>query len=204
MTDALLIFSCYILGSIPFSYLTVKFFSGTDIREKGSGNVGATNVLRVMGWKVAGTALAGDLFKGFVAAMLAYYGSMFTGSALEADFMAAFGGLAAMIGHCWPVFLGFRGGKGVATSAGALLFIMPLQVLALAGVFVTVIAVSRYVSLGSLTAALSLPVIVFISNDNMSFFKISLIIAAIVIFKHRGNIAKLKDGSERKLGEKAL
>lgn len=203
MTDAAIIFSCYILGSIPFSYLTVKLFSGTDIREKGSGNVGATNVLRLMGWKVAGAALAGDLLKGFFAAMLAYYASIYTGSALEPDFMAIFGGLLAIIGHCWPVFLGFRGGKGVATSAGALLFVMPVQVLILAAVFVLVIVLSRYVSLGSVIAALMLPVAVLVSSDNVSFLKISLAITAIVVFKHRGNIAKLMNGTERKLGEKA-
>lgn len=203
MTDAAIIFACYIIGSIPFSYLTVKMFSGNDIRDKGSGNVGATNVLRVMGWKVAGAALVGDLFKGFAAAMLAYYGSIYTNSALDPQFMAAFGGLLSIIGHCWPVFLGFRGGKGVATSAGALLFIMPFQVLVLATVFVLVIAISRYVSLGSISAALSLPVAVFITSDNVSFFKISLIITLIVVFKHRGNITKLMNGNERKIGEKA-
>ncbi len=203
MTEAIIIFACYILGAIPFSYLTVKLFSGSDIREKGSGNVGATNVLRIMGWKVAAAALAGDLLKGFFAAMLAYYCSIHFQVQLDPRFMSAFGGLFAVLGHCWPVFLQFRGGKGVATAAGALLFIMPVTVLILAAIFAAVIAISRYVSLGSVTAAFLLPLAVWITTDYPPYYKICMAITLIVVFKHRNNLAKLMSGTERKLGEKA-
>lgn len=185
----------YIIGSVPFSYIFSRFLGGVDIRTKGTGNVGATNVLRSVGIKVAVASLAGDLLKGLMAAWL---GSYFGGPGL-----AAVCSVAVVVGHCWPVFLGFRGGKGVATAAGVIFMLMPLIILLEALVFVSIIAFSRYVSLGSVSAALVFPVAALVSQQPWQYVIMSLIISAIIVYRHRTNIERLRQGTESKLTEKA-
>lgn len=195
MLKAALIVLSYLLGSISFSYIFSRLWGGVDIRKRGSGNVGATNVLRTLGLKVALPAFMGDFFKGLLAAFL--------GMKLGGEALASACALAAVIGHCYPVFLGFRGGKGVATAGGAVLFLMPDVLGLLALVFLTVIFMSRYVSLGSITAAFTLPILAFILDKPLSFIILSIVLAVLVIYKHRENIERLLNGQEPKIGEKA-
>ena len=196
MKEVLLILLCYVIGSIPFSYLCSRFLGGVDIRSRGTGNVGATNVLRTLGIKIALVSLGGDLLKGMLSAWL---GLHFGG-----EILAALCATAAVAGHCWPIFLGYRGGKGVATSAGALLVIMPTVLLIVLATFVTIIAVTRYVSLGSICAAALLPLMVLITRQPWSYIVMSFILATMVIILHRSNIERLRNGTEKKINEKAL
>ncbi|MCX5780620.1 MAG: glycerol-3-phosphate 1-O-acyltransferase PlsY, partial [Firmicutes bacterium] len=156
---------------------------------------GATNVLRTLGIKIALLSLVGDLLKGVLAAWL---GLFFGGVGL-----AALCAIAVVAGHCWPVFLGFRGGKGVATSAGVILLLMPLIGLIMAVTFVTVIAVSRFVSLGSVCAAVLFPILILVMKEPWQYLMMGLVMVAMVLFRHRTNIERLRQGTERKIGEKA-
>lgn len=191
----ILVVLCYFLGSVPFSYIFSRFFGGIDIRSKGTGNVGATNVLRTLGVKFAAASLLGDVLKGVLSAWMGLY---FGGAGL-----AAVCATAAVAGHCWPVFLKFRGGKGVATTAGAIVVLMPLVVAILAVVFLTIVAVSRYVSLGSVCAAVLLPLLALLTGQPWQYVVMSFILASMVLYLHRSNIERLQQGTERKLHEKA-
>lgn len=186
----------YLIGSIPTGYLLVRWAGRKDVRELGSGSTGATNVLRVKGWKTALPVAAFDILKGFLPAFLALRGS-------GDPAFAALCGFAAVVGHCFPFAIGFRGGKGVATSLGAYAAIAPGPCLAAVGVFLAVAALTRLVSLGSILGSLAFPVAVLATGGPKEIFGISLAIAAIVIFRHRANIGRLLHGRERKLGEKA-
>lgn len=195
MQEILLVLLCYILGSIPFSYIFSRVLGGVDIRSKGTGNVGATNVLRTLGIKIAVFALLGDLTKGAGAAWL---GLQFGGPNL-----AAACATMAVIGHCWPIFLGFKGGKGIATSAGALMVLMPpIGFIALAN-FIIIIAISRYVSLGSITTAVILPILVVLTNQPWQYVVMVFVMAITAIYRHRTNIERLRQGTEKKINEKA-
>ncbi|MEQ8237097.1 MAG: glycerol-3-phosphate 1-O-acyltransferase PlsY [Syntrophomonadaceae bacterium] len=195
MKEIVLTLACYLIGSVPFSYLFSRYLGGVDIRSRGTGNVGATNVLRTLGMKIALLSLLGDVLKGVLAAWL--------GMAFGGEGLAALCTVAVVTGHCWPLFLDFRGGKGVATSAGALLFLMPLITLILLVTFVTIIAVSRYVSLGSVCAAVLLPLLVLVMQEPWQFLLMSLALAGMVLFRHRTNIERLRQGCESKLGQKS-
>jgi len=194
MKELLVISVCYLIGSIPFSFIFSRFLGGVDIRSKGTGNVGATNVFRTLGIKIALLSLLGDLMKGAVAAWL--------GLSLGGIELAALSTVAVVAGHCWPVFLGFRGGKGVSTSAGAILVLMPPIGLVLLTIFATVIYVSRFVSLGSVCAAVLLPLLALIMHQPWQYFFMCLALAAMVLFRHRTNIERLRQGNERKFNEK--
>jgi len=195
MKEIVLTLACYLIGSVPFSYLFSRYLGGVDIRSRGTGNVGATNVLRTLGMKIALLSLLGDVLKGVLAAWL---GLVFGGESL-----AALCTVAVVCGHCWPLFLDFRGGKGVATSAGALLVLMPLITLILMVTFVTIIAVSRYVSLGSVCAAVLLPLLVLVMQEPWQYLLMSVLLAGMVLFRHRTNIERLRQGCESKLGQKS-
>lgn len=195
MKEAVLVLLCYLLGSIPFSYIFSKVFGGLDIRTKGTGNVGATNVLRTLGIKIALASLAGDFLKGVLAAWLGFY--------VGGEILGAICASMVVIGHCWPIFLGFKGGKGVATSAGVLLVLMPPVMLMLAAIFVSLSAITRYVSLGSVCAAALLPVILLLMHQPWSYIIMGFILSAIVLFGHRGNIERLLNGTEKKINQKA-
>lgn len=196
MKEILVVLLCYIIGSIPFSYIFSRVLGGVDIRAKGTGNVGATNVLRTLGIKIAVASLLGDLLKGAAAAWLGLY---FGGPGLAAVCAAV-----AVLGHCWPVFLRFKGGKGVATSCGILLALVPMIGLIALAIFVTVIAVSRYVSLGSVCTAAILPVVVLLTHQPWQYMAMIFVLASLVIFKHRENIERLRQGTEKKINEKAV
>ncbi|NMC27088.1 MAG: glycerol-3-phosphate 1-O-acyltransferase PlsY [Syntrophomonadaceae bacterium] len=195
MKEIVLTLACYLIGSVPFSYLFSRYLGGVDIRSRGTGNVGATNVLRTLGMKIALLSLLGDVFKGVLAAWL---GLVFGGEGL-----AALCTVAVVIGHCWPLFLDFRGGKGVATSAGALLVLMPLITLILLVTFVTIIAVSRYVSLGSVCAAVLLPLLALVMREPWQYLLMTVVLAGMVLFRHRTNIERLRRGCESKLGQRS-
>lgn len=195
MKETLLVLLCYLIGSIPFSYIAGKILAHTDVRTRGSGNVGATNVFRTSGVGAALLALAGDVLKGVLAAWL--------GLTLGGLLLAAFCSLAALIGHCYPVFLKFRGGKAVATAGGVVLFLMPEVGLILLLIFIVVTILSRYVSLASIAVALSLPFITIIFKNPWQYILLSVLMAVVVVYRHRENIKKLRQGTEARIGDKA-
>ena len=200
---ASLVLGAYLLGSVSFSYLVVKIKEGRDVRSVGSGNAGATNVLRASGKGAAILALLLDVFKGVAAVVGA--------RAFEAPVPVVGGAaFAVVLGHVFPVFLGFRGGKGVATSAGALGALEPVAMLATLAVFVVVVVWKRYVSLGSVVAALSFPLLVWTGHrfgwggrEDLWIVAASGAIAGLIVFKHRSNLDRLRRGVEHRLGEKA-
>jgi len=184
----------YLVGSIPFSYLIPKWIGKIDIRTMGSGNTGTTNVVRTLGMKVGVLAFIGDFFKGIVPA---YIGLLWLG-----EIGGIIGGSMAVIGHCYPVWLRFKGGKGVATSAGILIVLMPdICILLLIGQFI-IIALTKYMSLASLISAVLLPIMAYIfsKSDQMVIFSIGL--ALFVIYRHRSNLFRLIKGTESKLVSK--
>lgn len=206
----LLVFA-YVLGSIPFSYVIARLFGGGDIRNVGSGNVGATNVLRSVGKLPGFIALLLDLLKGVAVILMARAIMMRPGwpfrfsneSAVHTQsFWIGLVALVAVLGHLYPVWLRFRGGKGVATAAGVFLAINPLSIAYLAIIFLIVALLSRYISLGSIVAAASLPLVLrFLTREPFWIVMFSIVIAVVVIVKHHSNIARIAGGSERKFPE---
>lgn len=191
LQELLLILCAYLLGSVPTGLLLARVFGGVDIRTKGSGNIGATNVYRTLGRRIGILTLAGDCLKGMIPVLAA--------KALEfPDIWIASVGVAAFLGHIFPVFLGFKGGKGVATALGVFLAASPLAVLAALGVFIIVLVVWRFVSLASITAAAFMPALSALIDGKPMIVAMSLCIAAIVIFKHKDNIKRLRNGTENK------
>lgn len=184
----------YLLGAIPIGYLVTKAASGLDIRSHGSGNIGATNVLRTLGRGPAVATLLGDAAKGWGAVWLA------GGLGGPEPAWAAGGALLAVVGHCWSVFLGFTGGKGVATGFGAFLALTPLAAALTLPVWAAVAAAFRYVSLASLAAAGCLPLGVLLFGYPVASALAALAVAALVVERHRENLGRLLSGTERKLG----
>ena len=212
MYPTLLVALAYLLGSIPFSFLVVKLFAGTDIREEGSRNVGATNVARTAGKLPGIIALLLDIAKGYAAVALAKWLVAQPGWPFAAgtapwqsrEMWIALAGLIAVLAHMFPVWLRFHGGKGVATAAGVFLALDPIVLAAALIVFAIVVLLFRMVSLGSILTAASIPLLFrFLANDT-PFWRIviSIAIALAVIFKHHENIARIVQGSERRLGRK--
>ena len=207
----LLVVASYLIGSIPFSYLVVRLVAGVDIRMHGSGNVGATNVVRNAGKLPGLLALVLDGAKGYAAVMLAGYLTTLpawprldpTGSSAlhSRAFWLAFAGLAAMLGHIFPIWLRFRGGKGVATAAGVFLALDPRATAAAALIFLIVALATKFVSVGSLAAAATVPIFLqFLTRAPYWMVVVSVIISLIVILKHRTNIERLASGRERRIG----
>jgi len=190
LKEIMFVIAAYLLGSIPTGLLLARAF-GVDIRSAGSGNIGATNVYRTLGRKVGVMTLVGDCLKGLVPVLAAKYFGVSGG-------WIAMVGLAAFLGHVYTVFLGFKGGKGVATALGVFLGVSPATVLAALVIFSLVLWKWRYVSLASITAAAAMPVLIARAGQESFIILMSLVIAAIVIFKHRGNIERLKAGTENK------
>ena len=190
MTKELLLLPlAYLLGSIPTGLLLAKAFGGVDIRNAGSGNIGATNVYRTMGRKMGIITLLGDCLKGLLPVLLArYYG-------LPEMWIAAIG-TAAFIGHVYTVFLGFKGGKGVATALGVFLGAEPLAVVCALIIFAVVLWHWRYVSLASIAAAIAMPVFVAMLDPNPLMVAMTAIISTLVVNKHRENIGRLRNGTE--------
>ncbi len=194
----------YLLGSIPTSVWVGKYFHGIDVREHGSGNAGATNTIRVLGWKTGIPVLLIDLAKGWTAAMLPIFFSLAGDKTALLTNLQILIGLTSVIGHIFPVFAGFRGGKGVATIFGVLLAIHPLLTLVCIGVFLVVLIITGIVSVSSMSTGIAFPILLFTVFDTPSlFFKIfSVIVAIALLFTHRKNINRLLKGEEKKLFQK--
>jgi glycerol-3-phosphate acyltransferase PlsY len=201
MRGVALLAGAYLLGSLPWSYWIVRLLKGTDVRREGSGNVGATNVLRTAGKGAGLAALALDAGKGIVAVVIARrlgFAPAWVGGAA----------VAVVLGHVFPVFLGLRGGKGVATAAGALGSLAPWALVASVVLFVAVVATSRYVSLGSICAVAAFPLVLYGAGRAgwVTAVPDALVwsaagVAALIVWKHAGNIRRLRAGTERRLGE---
>ncbi|KYF71375.1 acyl-phosphate glycerol 3-phosphate acyltransferase [Sorangium cellulosum] len=184
----------YLLGAIPTGYLFARLARGVDIRTVGSGNIGATNILRAFGWKPGLAVLAADMAKGaLVAGPLASWLA-----AAPGGWVAAAGGLTAVLGHDYTVFLGMRGGKGVATSCGVLLVLAPRSTLATLVVFAVVVWATRMVSAGSLAGALALPLFLWLLGERQApVLCLSLLLCAFIWLKHTPNIRRMLAGTER-------
>lgn len=189
--EILLVLVAYIIGSIPTGLLLSKAVGGVDIRTRGSGNIGATNVYRTMGRKIGILTLIGDCLKGVLPVVAARAFGF-------PDQIIALAGVAAFLGHIFPVFLKFKGGKGVATALGVFLAVSPLAVLCSLGVFSIVLFSWRYVSLASLTAAAMMPVFTALIDRKPVVVAMSVVIAATVIAKHNDNIKRLRTGTENR------
>lgn len=190
----------YVLGSIPFGLILTKLSGKGDIRDVGSGNIGATNVLRTGSKKLAAGTLLGDLLKGTIAVVLALrYGPD----------MGVMAGLGAFLGHCFPIWLKFKGGKGVATYIGILLGFSWIAVIVFGAIWLSVAAVSRYSSLAALVTTLAIPVILYAfgssfltSISNVQLAELFALLSTILWFRHRENISRLIAGNESKIGKK--
>ncbi|MCL4124153.1 UNVERIFIED_CONTAM: hypothetical protein GTU68_012987, partial [Idotea baltica] len=189
-------FISFLIGSIPVGYLLANF-SGVDIRSKGSGNTGATNVARVLGRRLGIVTLIADVLKGSLGSALLYF---LAGTDVSTASLATHG-FAAMLGHCYSPFIGFRGGKGVATSLGVLIVAAPTSSLIVLGTFAIVFKLSRYVSLASISAALSFPLSIWATaggKPDLTVFFISIMFALVIVIRHEKNIQRLRNGEERR------
>lgn len=182
----------YLIGSISFSFLFGRWFQGIDIRKHGSGNAGATNTLRVLGLGPALTVLALDIAKGVLAVWIGWW--LGTESLLP-----ILAGIAVILGHNWPIFFGFRGGKGIATMIGVVATLCFWPGLAAGAIGIASIFIWRYVSLGSLLFAGLLPISLWVFTGDVELIAFSLIIGALAFYRHRGNIVKIASGKENKL-----
>lgn len=195
--DFFLVVLSYFIGNVSFAYLLTKFKMKEDIRNFGSGNAGTTNVLRVLGKKYAALVLLGDVVKGAVPILLA--------NALAGmDVTVMLCGLAVIAGHNWPALMGFRGGKGIATSIGVFLVYDPYVALVCLGLGILLIALTRYVSLGSISGMALLPIVTYLFYGVNLRLAFALIIAVFSIYRHRSNIIRLMSGNENKLGQKKI
>jgi acyl phosphate:glycerol-3-phosphate acyltransferase len=189
----------YFLGAVPTSYILTRIFAGIDLRQHGSGNLGATNLYRVLGWKYALPAALVDIAKGAVPVLL------FAPQVSNSQLFALACGVAAIVGHVFSVFVGFKGGKGVATAAGVMLGLAPVALAVSAAIWVVLVRLTGYVSLGSVVAAAVLPVAVYLLEDSRTpaLVWIAGAIAAAVIILHRRNIQRLIKGTENRFGRRA-
>ena len=196
--NLLILFLGYLFGSFPSGYIAGRIAKGIDIRSLGSGSTGATNVLRHIGKRAAITVFLLDLFKGVLSILLAKY------FLLNDSWQVAIG-LSTLIGHIWPIWLNWKGGKAVATGLGIFLGLSWQVGLATLGIFIIMIALFRIVSLASVSAALALPLIMFLSfstsNFSLPFLIISLLAMTLVIWRHRENIVRLIKGKEPRIGQ---
>src|SRR5713226_1903328 len=191
MMPVLALVAAYLIGAIPFGFLLLKWTTGADIRASGSGNIGATNVLRATGWTTGAATLLLDIAKGYLAVWLA--GRLTAGS--EAWMSAA--ALAVMAGHAFPVFLGGKGGKAVASFVGAYLCLTPLPLAATLVVFVVMVAATRHISVGSLVGAGAFPLAVWlISHPPLPVTAAAIVSGAFIVYRHRENMERLRAGSE--------
>ncbi len=183
----------YLLGSISTGVVLSRAFAKTDIRSQGSGNAGTTNMLRVLGRKMALLTFIGDMLKGIIAVFI---GKWLIGGELG----GLLGVVGAVLGHYYPLYFGFKGGKGIATSFGSLLFVFPVQALLAFAVFLILVAITHYVSVGSVAAAITLPLLIIITRFNEPvLWIITVCIGASVIWRHRANIKRLMNHTENKL-----
>ncbi len=201
MGIAVLIILAYLIGSIPTAVWISKRFYGIDIREHGSGNAGATNTFRVLGAKTGSIVMIGDMLKGFVAVKLSLL-SPYAWDSMQITDLQVILGLIAVVGHIFPIWAGFRGGKGIATLFGMILAIQPLVAASLVGVFLLMLFLTRYVSLSSITASLAFPLLIlFIFREpEISYRLFAIATACLVVLTHHKNIGRLINGNESKVG----
>lgn len=189
----------YLLGSIPAAYIAGRM-AGVDIRKEGSGNVGATNVVRTLGKRYGYPVFVVDLLKGVIAVLFGKWIVRYGGTPLSPESLGIVAAVACVIGHNFPIWLGFKGGKGVATSIGVVLGMMPLAAVIILVVWAFTFQISRYVSVASIGAAVALPIVVALyyarQNGGALLLYFSLILAALVVVRHRTNIARLARGTE--------
>ncbi len=193
---ALAVLAAYLVGAVPVGFLVARAVGGGDIRRHGSGNIGATNVLRTVGRGPAALTLIADVAKGYAAVA---FGQRLSGNAVDIGAVCA---LAVIVGNCWSVFLGFRGGKGVATGLGGLLRLVPLAIVPALAVFLALTLTFRFVSLGSIVAAATMPLSALLFGYPRPAVLTCLAIAALIIARHHQNIARLVAGSEHRFGER--
>ncbi len=200
MISLLTVILAYLIGSISIGYLFARWFKGVDIRKMGSGSAGATNISRLMGFKSAVLVLILDALKGYLAVFLALL--MFQQNLLAGEWVVLLSGVAVIAGHNWPLFFSFKGGRGAATMLGVFLALIPVEALTVFAIVIVIIAVTRYVSLGSIFGAAAIPVTMLITGKPSEYFYFGLVIGLVIIFQHRENIKRLLNKKESKLGEK--
>ncbi|MFN0066206.1 MAG: glycerol-3-phosphate 1-O-acyltransferase PlsY [Limisphaerales bacterium] len=192
----------YLLGSVPFGYLAARL-KGVDLRTLGSGNIGATNAMRVLGRPAGIAVFTLDALKGWTAvALLPLAVTAGLGAPGPGTGLRILAGVGAVLGHNYTCWLRFKGGKGIATSAGVLYGLMPVTGLIATAAFFAALAATRYVSVGSLAAALSLPVSAWLFEADRRLFALALLLGLLAIFRHRGNLRRLSAGTEPRLGQK--
>lgn len=192
----------YLLGSIPTGFLVAKA-RGVDIRTVGSGNIGATNVFRILGTPAGVCVLLADAAKGWVAVFLVaryFAGWGNPGGSQASEWFQLSAGVAAILGHIYTCWLRFKGGKGIATSAGVLVALVPGALLIILGVWIVVFALSRYVSLASMCAAFTLPFAAWLRGESSTMVVVLSVLAALAIYKHKSNIKRLLNGTENRIG----
>ena len=194
MLQILSILIGYFLGSIPFGLILCRYIFGIDIRKLGSGNIGATNVHRNTGLVLGISVLVLDLLKGFFSAWI--------GFSLAGEYGAVAGGLAAIAAHNWSFYLKFVGGKGVATTAGVAIFLFPKAFLILLPLWVIIVAITKYVSLASVTSAIVMPFCVYLFGYTLPYIAMSILAGAFAVYRHKENIKRLKTGDESKFSLK--
>ncbi|MBN1551561.1 glycerol-3-phosphate 1-O-acyltransferase PlsY [bacterium] len=199
-----IIFLSYLVGSIPTAIILSKMFRGIDIRDYGSGNAGGTNAMRVLGWKIGSTVMMIDVFKGVVATLF-ISAIRFGPLSINPEIVQILAGVSAIFGHIWTVFAGFRGGKGVGTGAGMLISLYPTVLLICLAIFIFMLLIFRMVSLASMTAAVSLPIVLFLLSTFCNYqvsellLYFSIFIAILIVFTHRNNIQRILKGTENKI-----
>jgi glycerol-3-phosphate acyltransferase PlsY len=198
MKELILIILAYFIGSIPTAIIVSKAFFNIDIREYGSGNMGATNTFRVLGSKFGTIVMIGDMLKGIMAVSLYNLLPYYLTNELDRTNLMIGLGLAAVIGHIYPIWAGFRGGKGVATLFGMVLAIQPIVAVNCVGVFLLVLYLTRYVSLSSILAGVALPIcVLWIYNEQEVFYRVfAVAVACLIVLTHQKNIGRLLKGNE--------
>jgi glycerol-3-phosphate acyltransferase PlsY len=189
----------YLFGSIPTGVLLTKFFSKVDPRKVGSKNIGATNIFRTAGKTLGILTLVGDVLKGVIPTVIAMYWGLTDAWGLSHHVWIALAGLSSFLGHVFPLFLGFKGGKGVATALGVYLPISTTSVLIECFIFLGIVWKWRFISLGSIICAITIPILIaYIRSDSQAYFILSVIIAALILYRHQSNISRLFQGTENK------
>jgi acyl phosphate:glycerol-3-phosphate acyltransferase len=198
MKEFILIIIAYFIGSIPTAIIVSKAFFNIDIRDYGSGNMGATNTFRVLGAKFGTLVMVGDMLKGILAVALYNLLPYYLTNELDRTNLMIGLGLAAVLGHIYPIWAGFRGGKGVATLFGMVLAIQPIVAINCVGVFLLVLYLTRYVSLSSIIAGVALPIcVLWIYNEQEVFYRVfAVAVACLIVLTHQKNISRLLKGNE--------
>jgi len=189
----------YLLGSVPTGLVLTKLFSKVDPRKMGSKNIGATNIFRTVGKALGILTLIGDVLKGAIPIWIAIQWGLTDQWGLSSDLWISIVGVSPFLGHIFPLFLGFKGGKGVATALGVYLVVSPIAVLIELFLFLGIVWRWRFISLGSISCATTIPILIaYFRSDSQAYFVLSVIIAALILYRHQSNISRLLQGTENK------